>query len=53
LHATAALPSSYAGQCLPIVNDLDCSDIVGSVRVVGPDVFRLDADRNGIGCARN
>ena len=45
--------SSYAGQCLPIVADLDCPDIQGTVRVVGPDVYRLDADRDGIGCERN
>lgn len=41
---------SYACRCLPIVSDIDYSDIAGSVRVVGPDVYRLDRDRDGVGC---
>jgi micrococcal nuclease len=40
--------------CLPVVADLDCSDVramgAAPVRVVGPDVYRLDADGDGIGC---
>src|SRR5918998_3847994 len=36
---------SYAGACLPVGPDVDCGDI-GARRftVVGPDVYRLDAD---------
>lgn len=41
---------SYVGKCLPIGRDVDCPDIGGSVSVVGPDVYRLDRDRDGIGC---
>ena len=43
---------SYGG-CLPIVDDLDCSQIVGQVEVTGEDVYRLDRDRDGIGCEWN
>ncbi len=36
--------------CLPVVADLDCSDIGHPVRVTGADQYGLDADHNGIGC---
>jgi hypothetical protein len=40
--------------CLPIVDDLDCPDVRGlgkaPVRVVGPDAYRLDRDKDGLGC---
>jgi hypothetical protein len=37
--------------CLPIVGDLDCSDINGSVRILhGRDPYRLDNDQDGVGC---
>jgi endonuclease YncB( thermonuclease family) len=40
--------------CLPIVDDLDCADVralgKAPVRVVGPDVYRLDGDGDGTGC---
>lgn len=36
--------------CLPIVDDLDCADIEGSVTVTGSDQYRLDSDGDGIGC---
>ena len=50
--------SSYKGKCLKVnAGDYDCAggsgngpNYTGRVRVVGPDVFRLDADRDGIGC---
>jgi hypothetical protein len=29
---------------------LDCDDISGSVRVIGPDEYRLDSDNDGVGC---
>ena len=49
---------SYAGACLdPAASDYDCAGgsgngpkYTGPVRVVGPDVFRLDADGDGYGC---
>lgn len=52
---------SYAGACLdPDASDYDCvggsgngPKYTGRVRVVGPDVFGLDADHDGIGCERD
>jgi hypothetical protein len=49
---------SYTGACLdPNASDYDCiggsgngPKYTGRVRVVGPDVFRLDADHDGWGC---
>lgn len=49
---------SYAGACLdPGASDYDCAGgsgngplYTGTVRVVGPDVFDLDRDGDGIGC---
>lgn len=50
---------SYVGQCLnPNASDYDCAGgsgngpyyVYGTVIVVGPDVFGLDADHDGIGC---
>jgi hypothetical protein len=42
--------------CLPIVDDLDCPDVVAlgaaPVTVIGPDEYRLDRDHDGIGCER-
>jgi hypothetical protein len=51
---------SYKGACLdPRAYDYDCRGgsgngpkYTGLVRVVGPDVFRLDADGDGWGCER-
>jgi hypothetical protein len=31
-------------------SDLDCPDIGKKVRVVGPDEYRLDANKDGWGC---
>ncbi|HSO30587.1 MAG TPA: thermonuclease family protein [Candidatus Sulfomarinibacteraceae bacterium] len=40
--------------CLPVVADLDCPDVralgAAPVRVIGPDEYRLDRDKDGIGC---
>jgi micrococcal nuclease len=40
--------------CLPIVADLDCADVrdlgKAPVTVKGPDEYRLDGDRDGLGC---
>ena len=49
---------SYTGQCVPVgVSDVDCLGgtgdgpyYTGRVTVVGPDVYRLDHDSDGIGC---
>jgi len=49
---------SYSGACLnPNASDYDCRSgsgngpyYTGKVRVVGPDVFRLDRDGDGWGC---
>jgi hypothetical protein len=50
--------SSYTGACLdPNASDYDCSGgsgdgpkYTGTVTVVGPDVFGLDGDGDGVGC---
>ena len=49
---------SYTGACVPAdVSDVDCAGgsgngpaYVGRVTVVGPDVYGLDRDNDGIGC---
>jgi hypothetical protein len=49
---------SYVGKCVPIASDVDCAGgegdgpayVEGPVRVVGPDVYRLDTDGDGIAC---
>jgi hypothetical protein len=52
----APAPSSscnpnYTGYCVPNVSyDLNCSDISHRVYVVGTDVYRFDADHDGVGC---
>lgn len=40
---------NYSG-CLSNGGDLDCPDIGHSVQVIGSDVYRLDRDRDGVGC---
>jgi hypothetical protein len=52
---------SYKLACLdPNASDYDCiggsgngPKYTGLVKVVGPDVFRLDADHDGWGCEKN
>ena len=62
--ATKSKPSchpSYKLKCLkPNAYDYDCVGgsgngplYTGLVKVVGPDVFRLDADHDGWGCERD
>lgn len=49
---------NYSGACVPIASDVDCAGgsgngpayVRGPVRVIGPDVYRLDRDHDGIGC---
>lgn len=40
--------------CLPIVGDLDCADVrrmgKAPVQVIGADPYRLDGDKDGLGC---
>ncbi|MEP9361538.1 G5 domain-containing protein [Nocardioides sp. CN2-186] len=50
--------SNYAGRCVPFASDVDCAGgsgdgpayVSGPVRVVGIDVYDLDADGDGVGC---
>ena len=51
--------ASYAGVCLlPSASDYDCAGgsgdgpyyVTGPFNVVGPDVYALDSDGDGIGC---
>jgi hypothetical protein len=60
--ATAAAKQchpSYQGACVPVgVSDVDCAGgrgngpyyVAGPIRVVGPDVYGLDSDGDGIAC---
>lgn len=49
---------NYSGQCVPIASDVDCGGgsgngpayVYGPVRVVGVDIYGLDADGDGWGC---
>lgn len=51
---------SYEGACVPIASDVDCAGgrgngpeyVQGPVYVVGPDVYDLDRDGDGIACER-
>jgi hypothetical protein len=48
---------NYSG-CVPIASDVDCSGgsgngpeyVQGPIRVTGSDIYRLDADHDGIAC---
>lgn len=48
---------NYSG-CVPIAIDVDCAGrngdgpayVKGPVEVIGKDIYRLDKDRDGIGC---
>lgn len=49
---------NYSGACVPIASDVDCAGgsgngpayVRGPVKVIGRDVYRLDRDKDGIGC---
>jgi hypothetical protein len=49
---------NYAGACVPIASDVDCSRSANgpayidakNFRVVGRDIYGLDADGDGIAC---
>jgi hypothetical protein len=53
---TSAEPTCHPSYdpCLPVVEDLNCPDVVAMgaapVTVVGPDDYGLDADHDGVGC---
>lgn len=48
---------NYSG-CVPIASDVDCAGgggngpayVQGPVKVIGTDIYHLDADHDGIGC---
>lgn len=42
--------SPHYEPCLPVTDDLNCSDLEFQVRVVGDDPYNLDRDGNGLGC---
>ncbi|MDQ1401772.1 MAG: hypothetical protein QOG03_88 [Actinomycetota bacterium] len=58
--ASSSCHPSYTGTCIPKdVSDADCAGGSGNgpyyvkekdIGVIGPDVFGLDADHNGVGC---
>lgn len=59
-HRSQQCHPSYAGECVPITSDVDCLGgkgngpaYVGRVLVVGPDVYGLDRDNDGVGCERS
>lgn len=49
---------SYEGTCVPIASDVDCAGgsgngpayVRGPITVVGPDVYDLDRDGDGVAC---
>jgi hypothetical protein len=49
---------SYEGACVPIADDVDCAGgsgngpayVQGPIRVIGPDVYDLERDGDGIAC---
>jgi len=51
---------SYEGACVPIASDVDCAGgsgngpayVRGPVYVVGPDVYGLDRDGDGVACEK-
>lgn len=56
--APSGCDPNYAGACVPIASDVDCSGgsgngpayVGGPVSVVGSDVYGLDRDGDGLGC---
>lgn len=56
--STSSCDPNYSGACVPIASDVDCAGgsgdgpayVVGQVKVIGTDIYRLDGDRDGYGC---
>jgi hypothetical protein len=56
-EAGSGCDPNYSG-CVPIASDVDCSGgsgngpeyVAGPVDVIGSDIYRLDADHDGVGC---
>jgi|SRR5215213_820870 len=54
---TSQCDPNYSG-CVPIASDVDCAGgngngpvyVIGPVRVIGRDIYKLDGDGDGIGC---
>jgi hypothetical protein len=53
----ATCDPNYSGVCVPVAKDVDCAGtgngpafVPGPVRVVGEDVYRLDPNKDGVGC---
>ena len=57
LPPTSQCDPNYSG-CVPIASDVDCAGgtgngpayVKGPVTVIGEDVYKLDHDKDGIGC---
>lgn len=57
-RTAAKCDPNYEWVCVPIASDVDCSGgsgngpayVKGPVKVVGDDIYDLDADGDGIGC---
>jgi Glucodextranase, domain B len=55
--ATSSCDSNYSG-CVPIASDVDCAGgsgngpayVQGPVKILGVDIYKLDADHDGWGC---
>jgi len=58
-HAPTGCDPNYGG-CVPVAQDVDCAGsdgdgpayVHGPVTVTGRDIYRLDANHDGIGCER-
>lgn len=61
VHAQSECHPSYENVCLPLHGpDVDCAGgggdgplfVEGPVRIVGPDPYRLDRDKDGVACEK-
>lgn len=58
VRVAQACHPNYEGACVPIASDVDCAGgsgngpayVRGPLRVVGPDVYDLDRDGDGVAC---
>ncbi|CAN5359260.1 hypothetical protein BH09PAT4_BH09PAT4_04610 [soil metagenome] len=59
-RTAAKCDTNYSG-CVPVASDVDCKPGTGNgpayissvVRVLKKDIYRLDADHDGLACERN